>query len=165
MGAPRKYTKKKLSEAVQKYFDSISREKTVTEKVPTKEKDSEGHTIYEDIPVYSKLGEKIVVTEYVVPPTVGGLCQFLGITRETWSKYCDKEEHPEFSDTTTRARGRMRAWNEEQLLVRAGKDIKGIIFNLENNYGYGEKSEVVLGGRIEDFLQQLDAGGDGGREF
>ena len=80
-----------------------------------------------------------------MPPTVGGLCQFLGIHRSTWAEYCDHEEHPEFSDTTTRARGRLRAYLEQQLLVR--KDVKGIIFDLQNNHGYSEKRQVELGER------------------
>ena len=41
----------------------------------------------------------------------------------------------------------MRAWNQMQLLTREGKDLKGIIFNLENNYGYSEKRQVELGER------------------
>ena len=51
----------------------------------------------------------------------------------------------EFSDTTTRARGRLRAYLEQQLLVR--KDVKGIIFDLQNNHGYSEKRQVELGER------------------
>lgn len=42
---------------------------------------------------------------------------------------------------------RMKQWNEHELLTRSGKDLKGIIFNLQNNYGYSEKREVELGGR------------------
>ena len=42
---------------------------------------------------------------------------------------------------------RMKAWNEHEMLTRPGKDLKGILFNLTNNYGYSEKKEVELGER------------------
>ena len=140
MGRPKKYTKKTLAEAVERYFASITRIVTMTELVETGERDDKGHKIFERRPITNSLGEEAKVEEYIVPPTVGGLCQFLGIHRSTWAEYCDHEQHPEFSDTTTHARGRMRAWCEEQLLTR--KDVKGIVFNLQNNYDYRERHEV-----------------------
>lgn len=142
-----KYTKKKLSEAVDRYFDSISREVTLTERKPTGQKDDKGHEIYETVEIINKLGEPVTVLEYAVPPSVGDLCDFLGIHRSTWAEYCDQGEHPEFSDTTTRARGRIHAYLERESLTRQGKDLKGILFNLQNNYGYTEKREVELGER------------------
>ena len=39
MGAPKKYTPEKLDRAVKRYFKSISREITVTERKPTGDKD------------------------------------------------------------------------------------------------------------------------------
>lgn len=145
MSRPRKYTPNTLKKAVNGYFDSISRLVPLTEKKSTGRKDSDGHVIYEEVPVLNRLGVQAMVLEYLVPPTVGGLCEHLGIHRSTWADYCDAELHPEFSDTTTHARGRMRAWLEEQLLTR--KDVKGIVFDLQNNYGYHDKKEIELGGR------------------
>lgn len=145
MARPKKYTKKSLDEAVNRYFASITRTVTVTERVETGKKDSKGHMIYERRPVINSLGEETKVLEYIVPPTVGGLCAYLGIHRSTWADYCDPKLHSEFSDTTTRARGYLRAWLEEQLLTR--KDVKGIIFDLQNNHGYSEKRQVELGER------------------
>ena len=142
-----KYTKKKLREAVDHYFDSISREVTLKERKPTGKRDDKGHEIYEMVPIINKLGEEVTVLEYAVPPSVGDLCDFLGIHRSTWAEYCDQDEHPEFSDTTTRARGRIHAYLERESLTRQGKDLKGILFNLQNNYGYTEKREVELGER------------------
>ena len=145
MGRPKKYGVKSLAKAVERYFLSITRDVPVLEKRDSGKKDDKGHVIYEHVPVVNKLGEQAVITEYIVPPTVGGLCAVLGIHRSTWAEYCDPELHPEFSDTTTRARGRLREWREEQLLTR--KDVKGIIFDLQNNYGYSEKRQVELGER------------------
>ena len=143
MARPKKYTKKTLEEAVEHYFDRITRVVTVKERRETGERDSKGHAIYEYVPVINKLGEEATVEEYIVPPTVGDLCRALRIHRSTWAEYCDSDAHPEFSDTTTRARGRLRAYLEQQLLTR--KDVKGVIFDLQNNHGYVEKREVELG--------------------
>lgn len=140
MARPRKYSKKELAEEVERYFDSISRIVQVTERVETDRKDDKGHVIYERRPVLNKLGEQAQLEEFIEPPTIGGLCRFLGIHRSTWAEYCDKEE---FSDTTTRAGGRIRAYLEQQLLTR--KDVKGIIFDLQNNHGYSEKRHLELG--------------------
>lgn len=163
MGAPKKYTPKKLEAAVKRYFKSISREVTVTEKKPTGEKDKMGHMIYEDVVVLNALGKPVKMTEYLVPPTVGGLSEFLDIHRDTWNDYCDHEKHPEFSDTTTYAQGRMHAYLERESLTRQGKDLKGVLFNLENNFGYKERMELT-NDSVESFLQrQLEEGG--GQQF
>lgn len=147
MGAPKKFkTAKSLEKAVDAYFDSITREVPLTEKVETGKRDKHGHMIYKDEPVYNKNGAQAVITQYLIPPTVDGLCNALHIHRSTWADYCNHELHPEFSDTTTRARGRMRAWREEQLLTR--KDVKGLIFDLENNYY--KREEHSSGGRKAD---------------
>lgn len=153
MGRKRAYTKKRLKEEVERYFATITRMVKVTEKVDTGRRDKSGHVIYEQKPVTNQLGQQLEVVEYLVPPTVGGLCEFLGIHRDTWHEYCQQEE---FSDTTTRAQGRLRAYREEQLLIR--KDVKGIIFDLENNYGYKEQKDVHITGSVEDFLREQGEG-------
>ena len=144
-GRERKYTAGKLNAAVERYFKSISRTATVTENVWTGEFDNHGHKVMETREVTNDLGEVMTHREYLIPPTVSGLCQYLGIHRSTWANYCDREKHPEFFDTTTHARGYMRAYLEEQLLTR--KDVKGIIFDLQNNHGYAERKEIELGSR------------------
>ena len=145
-GREMKYrTGKALQVQVDRYFKSISRTVPVTELVPTGELDEKGHRILDTQPVMNDLGEIMMRKEYIIPPTVSGLCAYLGIHRATWNRYCEPELHPEFCDTTTRARGYMRAYLEEQLLTR--KDVRGIIFDLQNNYGYAEKREVELGAR------------------
>lgn len=150
MGRPRKYTERTLKRAVEEYFDSITREVGLTEKVDTGRKDADGHKIFENKPVINKRGEQVKITEYLVPPTVGGLCEALKIHRSTWAEYCDEQLHPEFSDTTTRARGRMREYLEQQLLTR--KDVKGVIFSLQNNYGYTERRELEFGPKASQSL-------------
>lgn len=160
MGAPKKYTPEKLDSAVKRYFKSICREVTVTEKVPTGKRDKMGHMIFEDVVVKNCLGKPVNITEYLVPPTVGDLSAFLGIHRDTWNDYCNHEKHPEFSDTTTYAQGRIHAYLERELLTRSGKDIKGIQFNLENNFGYKEKV-AFSNETVESYLMQQLEGGEG----
>lgn len=143
MARKAKYGKKSLAEAVERYFASITRTIPVMEKKDSGEKDKFGHTIYELKAVVNNLGEIAMITEYIVPPTVSGLCQYLGIHRSTWSDYCDSKTHPEFSDTTKRARGLMRAYLEQELLTR--KDVRGIIFDLQNNHNCSDRTELELG--------------------
>lgn len=149
MGRPKIYkTAKSLEKAVNKYFSSISRTVTAQEKYETGEKDSDGHKIYAFRDILNDSGEPIRYTEYVVPPTIGDLAEFLSIHRATWDNYCDGEKYPEFIDTTTRARGRIRAYNERELLTRT--NVKGVIFNLQNNFGMTEKVETVITGKTAE---------------
>lgn len=130
-GRPKKYTKKSLQEAVDGYFSSISR--TVTAR------DEQGELMYNDA------GFEIKITQYIRPPSVGGLCLHLGIDRSTWQNYADTSLHPDLAGVVAQARMRMEAYLEEQLLTRE-KNVQGLIFNLQNNYGWREKREVELGG-------------------
>lgn len=155
MGAPKKYTPKKLNAAVEKYFKSITRQKTLTEMKPTGEKDKMGHEIYESVPVKNALGKEMTVTEYLIPPSVMDLSAFLGIHRSTWDNYCDHEMNPEFFDTTERAMGRIHAYLVRESLTRQGKDLKGVLFNLENNFGYKEQIGVS-NESVESFLRRME---------
>lgn len=130
-GRPKKYSKKSLEQAVEGYFSSISRTVDV--------RDEDGGTVFNDA------GDPIRVVEYVRPPSVGGLCLYLGIDRSTWQNYADRTLHPELAEITAYARMRMETYLEEQLLTRE-KNVQGLIFNLQNNYGWREKREVELGG-------------------
>ena len=154
MARTKTYTQKTLAAAVNRYFKSITRIVTATELIETDERDDKGHKIYKRVPIKNSLGEEAKIEEYIVPPTVGALCQYLGIHRSTWAEYCDSKKHEEFSDTTTYARGRIRAYLEQQLLIR--KDVKGIIFDLQNNHGASEKTAagnvtVTLEGEADDY--------------
>ena len=59
----------------------------------------------------------------------------------------DPEKHPELQEVTAYARETMEAFLEDALLTRSGKELKGVIFSLQNNYGYTERKEVELGPR------------------
>lgn len=130
MARQKKYTAAQLEKAIQRYFSSITRRKILTEPELTGELDKYGHPIYRMVPVTNALGETAAVTEYIHPPTVGGLCAFLKIHHSTWASYCDPEQHPEMSDCTQAARQRIQDYLSEQLLLRKGKDTRGVEFAL-----------------------------------
>ena len=146
MARERKFkTSKALRMAAEEYFDSISRTVEVTEMVPTGEMDSKGHAVLAPKKVTNDRGEVIRTREFLVPPTVVGLCLHLEVHRATWARWCDHQEHPELEEATEWVSAVLRAWNEEQLLTRGDKGVKGIMFNLQNNYGYAQKVEVEAG--------------------
>ena len=162
MGRYKKYrSDKALREAVEGYFAGISRTVDVMEERKTGEKDDWGHFVKEWVPVCNDSGKVIRAREFVIPPTAGGLCAHLEISRETWAKYCDKDMNPQFEETTTWARSVLRGYLEGQLLTRGGKDLKGVIFSLQNNYGYAEKRTVELGPKA---AQAVAAGAAGPAE-
>lgn len=138
-------TSKALRAAAEEYFGSISRTVDVTEMVPTGNLDDKGHMIMKAQAVVNDRGEVIRAREYLIPPTVVGLCLHLGIHRSTWARWCDHQAHPELEEATEWVNSILRLWNEEQLLTRGDKGVKGIMFNLQNNYGYTQKVEVEAG--------------------
>jgi len=145
MGRPKKYASDRaLRRAVEDYFDSISRVRQVMEEHNTGERDKFGHFVMEWVPVKNARGEIMTEREYVLPPTAGGLCEHLGISRETWAQYC---ADPAFARTTAWAREQLKLYLERQLLIREGKNLQGVIFSLQNNYGMSEKRTVELGPR------------------
>lgn len=165
MGRRKIYTKNTLRKAVKRYFDSITREVELTEKVPTEEKDDKGHVIFETRKVKNCLEEVVKVTEYLVPPTLEGLCRYLGIHASTWSRWAANEDdkYKEFSEIIEDVRDRLLAWRKEQVLIR--KDVKGMIWDLEVNYGCKNPVAVRVSGSVEDFLKRAADEGEGGQRF
>lgn len=146
MAAPKKYGKKTLEAAVRDYFNSITREVIIQERVPTGKKDAWGHDVYELRNVENNLGEVAKRTEYLVPPTLGGLCIHLGIANSTWSRWRDPEKYKSFQSIIEYVDDRLLAWRREQVLIR--KDVKGLIWDMEVNFKVGkeskEKDELVV---------------------
>lgn len=145
------YTPKTLATAVKRYFSSITRMVTAMELEETDQFDKWGHKIYRKVPIKNSLGKVVEIEEYIVPPTVSDLCLYLKIHRSTWDDYCASEE---FSDATSYAGGRIRAYLDRQVLIR--KDVKGIIFDLQNNHCVSEKAAagnvtVTLEDEVADY--------------
>ena len=127
MAAKGKFTPRSLERAVDRYFASFRRTVKATERIET------GPKTFEERPILSDTGEPILCREYVVAPTVWGLCEALGITPAEWNRLCDRQEHPEFQDAVQRASGLMREWREQSLLTK--KDVRGLIYHLQNHLG------------------------------
>ena len=154
-GQPKAYTPRTLKKAVDRYFASISRVVQVKEPIATGQLDKYGHPIVEYVPVENSLGEEVYTTEYLIKPSRAGLARFLGIHRSTWDNYRDQPEvYPEFQEIVEDAEDRIFAWTHEQLLTRSGKDVKGIVVELEHNWGYKQErqEDTGTGARLEDLL-------------
>lgn len=139
VGRPRKYSRAALEAAVQTYFDSITRVVDITEKVDSGKRDSYNHVIWETVPVKNNLGEIAKRVEFLVPPTIEGLCLHLGIHSSTWTRWRDPAKYKSFKKIIEYVDDRMIAWRKEQVLIR--KDVKGLIWDLEVNHGCGQKDK------------------------
>ena len=120
-----------LEEAVDRYFSSISREKLLTEKTETGETDKNGKPLMADSVVQNALGEPVTVTEFLLPPTRRGLLHYLSLTEEDWHAL---SRTPAKSAVVREAEARLIDWRFQQILSLPGKDIKGLLFDLEQNY-------------------------------
>ena len=144
-GRPRVYeTPEDLLGAVEAYFGKISRTVDVTEMVATGERDSDGHVIYVPVKVQNDDGEVIRVTEFLVPPSITDLCLELGITKQTWGNYRNREGYRQIAEW---AKTRVESYLRRESLTRT-KGLQGVIFNLEQNF----KDEEKKGNRPVDGL-------------
>lgn len=130
-----------LLKAVDKYFDKISREIDVTELVPLL--DDDGHAvmgkrgpIYVQEKVRDNSGNVMRKLQYTVPPSLAALCLDIGISSVTWAAYSDDDD---LGPVCAYAKLRVEAYLTEQVNIRDRP--QGVIFNLQNNYGWRERSE------------------------
>ena len=95
----------------------------------------------EDLELVNSFGGPVV-------PTVSGLAMALGMSRQALLDYQNKGE---FLDTIKRAKQRIEAAVEQRLF---GNNVTGVIFNLKNNFGWKDKTETEVSGRmsIEDYI-------------
>ena len=147
MAAEPKYKALELEDKVDEYFRRCRRTKPVTEQVPMLEEqedgqwkvvtDDRGKPILLERSVQTDLGEPMRAEEYLIPPTITGLCLFLGISRETWSKYSkDKAK----SRICERAKMTVEIYLQHKLLEKDSS--RGAQFALEHNFGWKERKEV-----------------------
>ena len=119
--------------------------------MPTDMRDRQGHTIFVPKVVLNDAGKPVKRVEYVIPPSLEGLCMHLGICRDTWAEYSRREGYAELA---AEAKARCEAWLAEQLVSRQ-KGVEGIKFALSHGYGWAEKSEVRVSGGVEEYLAGL----------
>lgn len=101
------------------------------------------------------------------PYTITGLALALDTNRYTLLNYQDPEHYPddvpedireEFIDTITRAKAKCEAYNERLLLDPENRNSKGVTFNLTNNFGWKDKTEVEH--KITDWSDLADEAED-----
>ncbi|MZQ97205.1 MAG: hypothetical protein GT601_05985 [Acidaminobacter sp.] len=127
-----------LENAINKYFDEITRDTVLKENYIAGYKD-DGEPIVAEREALNRLGEPVVVEEFLVKPSVINMCVKLGITRSALSLYRTYGE--DYLDTITRACARIEAYKVDQLDDK-GKATNGIIFDLKNNHDYRDKQEI-----------------------
>ena len=85
-------------------------------------------------------------------PTIGGLCLFLKIDRDTLLNY---EKRKGFDKIVTAAKDRIFFYKQVALVNKA--NVAGLIFDMKNNYGWTDRiTETVATTEIsiEDFLKE-----------
>lgn len=137
-----------LLKAVDKYFDKISRIVNATEIEPLIDDDGrvvmgKKGPIYVHKIICNQKGEPYKKLEYIVPPSLAALCLDLGISQVTWAAYSDDDE---LGSVCAYAKLRVEAYLTEQVNIRDRP--QGVIFNLQNNYGWRERSEHTA--KIQD---------------
>lgn len=99
------------------------------------------------VPIYKdkkRVGEEIKKVKTVSqqrPYTITGLAYWLDTSRETLLNY---EENSKYFDTIKKAKERIHNFTEEKLY--GGAHPTGVIFNLKNNWGWKDKTEVEESG-------------------
>lgn len=127
----KKLSPRELDRGIDEYFRSISRMVTVTEMIDSGEVDRYGHPVLQPVVVKNQLGQEVKRLEYLIPPTIGGLCEYLGISASTWSSY---SREGRYAESVKRARGAVYAYLQAETLTRPDKALGGILFNIENNF-------------------------------
>ena len=147
-GRPKKYSEAAFRRGVNRYFASISREKTLTEKVFVGSS-KDGKEIYEPRTIENALGEEAKITEYFVKPSIAGLCSFLGMHRDTFNEYSHEDG---YKDICAAAKNEIENYLCTQL--GSGKGDSGIIFNLTHNFGWKNRVEVDAGEETRKALER-----------
>lgn len=145
MGRQKKYTARTLEKAVREYFKKIRRTVKVYDMEPTGEYTKKGLPIMKRVEALDDDGNPMTTVEYIKPPSLSGLCLYLGISRTTWAKYAQDED---MAGTVEAARLEAESYWAEQL---SGRNAQGAKFALQNACGWrgawseADKVEVELG--------------------
>lgn len=86
--------------------------------------------------IYSPKMEKVIEVIDPAPYTMAGLARRIGISRQALSEYSHKEQ---YGDAIKAAREKVHEDVETRLME---KQATGAIFNLKNNFGWRDKSEI-----------------------
>ena len=97
--------------------------------------------------VYSKAQDAVIEIINPEPYTIEGLALSLEVDRETLLNYEKREGYEKYFGTVKRAKLKV----QQSVVIHSfeGKNAAGSIFNLKNNFGYKDKTEVDLTTNIE----------------
>ncbi|MDP4147375.1 MAG: terminase small subunit [Bacillota bacterium] len=142
IGRPLKFkTVEEMSNKINHYFDSITITHKLTDTI-VDEYDSEGKPVRtHEEPKLNNAGEQIEYIEYIERPSILAMCRHIGIHRDNLLEYEKKED---YHDTIKAAKSRIEEYVEQQLYRK--DQVTGIIFNLKNNFGWKDKTEVETSG-------------------
>ncbi len=144
----KKYTSKAFRAAVDGYFRSITRRKRLIIAEPDlKESKTRGEfvprkTIFgHPASVYRQPldgnGRPMEIDEYMIQPTITGLCTALGISKQTWSRYAREKGYRETVEDA-----RLRIETHLQDLLMEKNSARGAQFSLEYNFGWTDKKNA-----------------------
>lgn len=149
-GKPRIYkTPEDFRDAVETYFDAITREKKLTEWVDSGERTNKGKPLMVERDVLGLDGQPVMVFDYVMPPTMPALLLSIGVSKTAWHDYRSREG---YAEVCADAKLRIEAHLAEQAVIRDNP--RGVMFTLENNYGWRSSQEVELGDKTRAALAQ-----------
>lgn len=135
-GRPLKFkTVEELQQKIDAYFNLCDPHlEDVTEWVEARDK--KGKLLKDDngLNYLIEVNHKVMTKQ--IPYTITGLSLALDTSRETLLDYKEREE---FSDSIKKAKLRCEHYNEQMLFSTTPT---GTIFNLKNNYGWKDKTEV-----------------------
>ena len=141
--AEKKYTAKQFRAAVEAYFDSITRTTPLIVAEPDlvpgaapgefkPRKEIFGRAALKYVQPKTKNGQTAQTEEYIIQPTLSGLCLCLGISRQTWARYAKEKG---YRDAVQQARLRIETYLQDLLMQKNSS--AGAKFSLEHNFGWG----------------------------
>lgn len=120
------------------YFKSISA--VVPVEREEWEKGADGKWIKRTVQVTARSGCPMTKLEWFTPPTVGGLCAHLGISRHTFSALAKSAR---FADAAAAARAVITTYLEERISDPEARNIKGVQLSLETLTAAAQKDETA----------------------
>ena len=103
-------------------------------------------------PIIGLDGEPLRTTEYIYPPSMVDLENYLEISRETMSNY---RKRAGYKDIIEYAEKRIKAYKLRLLDDPGNKNSRGLIFDLENNHGMKERREDTVHQTTADISDAL----------
>lgn len=99
------------------------------------------------IEVYNKKTKSIEEIKNPIPYTIEGLCEVLGVGRQTLLNYQKEKGYEVFFDTIKKAKQKIAKNKIERGLMGASNPVL-TIFDLKNNHGYVDKTESSTDNKV-----------------